>query len=110
MSKEKVWQEKRIAESQARKSLRTANPKRQYGEGAVPRFQYKSSALIDMFAHYVDEQMLFEPNTGKGCRVQPHHVESCFIKLNRVILLFMEEERKNVIIVREALRIKEEEE
>tara|TARA_R100000544_G_C2189199_1_gene40769 strand:- start:99 stop:428 length:330 start_codon:yes stop_codon:yes gene_type:complete len=109
MSEEKVWQEKRIAESQARASLRKANSKRQYGDGAVPRFQYKSSAIVDLFAKYVDEQMLYEPNTGKGCRVQKHHVESCYIKLRKAISVFMEEERRNVVIVKEAIKNTEEE-
>ena len=53
--------------------------------------------------------MLYEPNTGHGCRVQPHHVESCYIKINRAIKSFMEEERKNVATVKRAIENTEEE-
>jgi|TARA_R110002012_G_scaffold28126_2_gene89045 hypothetical protein len=104
------FQEKRIAESQARKSVRKANQNRQYGNGAVPRFASKASAIVDLFAQYVEEQMLYETNTGKGCRVQKHHIESCSIKFMNVINLFMEQERTNVALVKQALNQNKEEE
>ena len=106
-------QEKRVAESQARASLRKANPNRQYGStngNSVSGFQYKASAIVDKFAQYIEEQMLYRPNTGHGCRVQRHHVEACYFKFNRVIDKFMQEERENMKVVKEALYIKVEEE
>jgi len=105
------FQERRIAESQARKSVRKANKNRQYGNGAVPRFASRASSIVDLFAQYVEEQMLYEINTGKGCRVQKHHIESCSIKFMNTLNVFMEQERTNVAIVKKALnRNKEEEE
>jgi len=102
------WQEKRIAESQAKKSLRKANDKRQYGMSSVPRFQYKASTIVDLFALYVDEQMILPPNSGKGCRVQPHHVETSFMKFKQEIDRFMQSEREMMKNLR--LTLKEEEE
>tara|TARA_R100001369_G_scaffold47904_1_gene74413 strand:+ start:9 stop:329 length:321 start_codon:yes stop_codon:yes gene_type:complete len=102
------WQEKRLAESQAKKSLRKANDKRQYGSGSVPRFQYKASAIIDLFALYVDEQMILDPNTGKGCRVQPHHVETSFMKFRQEMDRFMLRERVMMITLRNTLKEEEE--
>ena len=101
------FQEKRVAESQARASLRKANPNRQYGStngNSVSGFQYKASAIVDKFAKYIEEQMLYEPNTGHGCRVQRHHVEACYLKFNAVIERFMLEERENIKLVKEALK------
>ena len=99
----KDWQEKRIAESQAKKSLRKANDKRQYGNGAVPRFQYKASAIIDLFALYVDEQMILPPNRGKGCRV-----ETSFMKFQQEMERFMLRERVMMITLRNTLKEEEE--
>lgn len=107
------YQEKRLSEKDARASLRKANPNRQYGStngNSVTGFQYKASAIVDKFAQYIEEQMLYRPNTGHGCRVQRHHVEACYFKFNRVIDKFMQEERENIKVVKEALYIKVEEE
>tara|TARA_R110002124_G_scaffold65547_1_gene179270 strand:+ start:1065 stop:1370 length:306 start_codon:yes stop_codon:yes gene_type:complete len=71
----------RITEKQARSSLREANSKRQYGDGAVSRFKTKAGILIDMFANLVEDTMVQEPNTGHGCRVQKHHVEVIFTRI-----------------------------
>tara|TARA_R110000772_G_scaffold128180_3_gene235766 strand:- start:3627 stop:3947 length:321 start_codon:yes stop_codon:yes gene_type:complete len=102
------WQEKRIAESQAKKSLRKANDKRQYGNGSIPRFQYKASAIIDLFALYVDEQMILAPNSGKGCRVQTHHIETAFMKFSQEMDRFMLREREMMITLRSTLKEEEE--
>ena len=107
MSKEKVFQEKRIAESQARKALRKANPKRQYGStngNSVARFQFKTSALVDKFALFIEEQMLQEPNTGHGCRVQTHHIEMAYMKFETLIDTFMNEQRTRMAVVKEELK------
>lgn len=101
------FQEKRISEKDARRSLRKANPIRQYGNtsgSTVPRFQYKASALVDSFALYVEEQMLYEPKSGKGCRVQAYHIEAAYLKLNTHIQEFLERERQTVALVKEALK------
>ena len=101
------YQEKRIAEAQARKSLKKANPRRQHGSSngnSVARFQYKASALVDRFALFIEEQMLQEPNTGQGCRVQTYHVEMAYSKFENLIDKFMEEERNRMSAVKAELK------
>ena len=107
---EREYQECRIAYQQARKALRLANPKRQYGNHAVDRFRTKASELVDLFAVYVDEQMIREPNTGHGCRVQQGHINMCFIKMKAEMEDYIIKERELMLAVRIAMNRKEGEE
>ena len=72
----------KISELQAKKALRNANPKRQYGYGAVSKFKINAGKM--------EQRMPLPPNSGKGCRVQPHHVESYFAEIeNAIMKLFL---------------------
>jgi len=85
---------KRVSEVQAKKSLRSANPDRSYGQGAVSRYIVSSSKIMDLFATYVEETMKVPPNGGRGCRVQPEHIDLCFGKFYQAMREFMDEEKK----------------
>ena len=100
--------ERRISFAQAKKALKKANPRRQHEGEAVERFRNKASILIDMFAMYVDEQVIHDPNTGHGCRLRPHMVEVSYKKFEDHIDAFMEVESKLMLIVKEALKEEEE--
>lgn len=63
---------------QVKKALRKANPARQYGHNAPERFRLKAGELIEMMAMYMEVKMPLPPNSGKGCRVQPHHIDAFF--------------------------------
>ena len=73
--------QKRMSEVQAKKSLRSANQERQYGMGAVPRYITCGSKIMDLFATYVEQEMKVPPKSGRGCRVQPEHIERCVGKV-----------------------------
>jgi len=98
----------RITEKQARSSLREANDKRQYGDGAVSRFKTKAGIIIDLFARFVEEQMIQAPNTGHGCRVQSHHIEVASLRMENHIKDLMMEANKEMLSVRNALMEEEE--
>ena len=85
---------KRISEVQAKKSLRSANKERQYGNGAVPRYIVSGSKIMDLFASFVEEQMKVPAKGGRGCRVQPEHIDLCFGKFYQAMREFMDEEKK----------------
>ena len=70
----------------------------------MARFQYKVSSLVDKFALFIEEQMLQEPNTGQGCRVQTYHVEMAYSKFENLIDKFMEEERNRMSTVKAELK------
>jgi len=107
MSEETIFQERRLSQLQARKALRKANNKRQYNSNAVGRFRTKTSEIIDLFALFVEEQMIKAPNTGQGCRVTEHHIETANHKLQQVIIEYMEKERKLMRDVKLALEEEE---
>jgi len=44
----------RISELQAKKALRKANPKRQYGYGAVSKFKVSAGKMVDFMALYIE--------------------------------------------------------
>ena len=107
---EREYQENRIPYQQARKALRLANPKRQYANGSVDRFRTKASELVDLFAVYVDEQMIKAPNTGHGCRVQPSNVQMAFFKMKAEMEEYIIKERELMASVRVAINKKGDEE
>lgn len=109
MSEEREYQENRIPYQQARKALRLANPKRQYADGSVDRFRTKASAIIDLFAAYVDNQMIKAPNTGHGCRVTTSHVNMAYLKLEMELDFFFKKESELMASVRIAIDGDEEE-
>ena len=76
----------RISELQAKKALRKANPKRQYGYGAVSKFKVSAGKMVDFMALYIEQRMPLPPNSGKGCRVQPHHIENYFNEIENALL------------------------
>lgn len=110
MSEEREYQENRIPYQQARKSLRLANPKRQYATGSVDRFRTKASAIVDLFAKYVDEQMIKPPNTGHGCRVTTSHVNIAYRKIEMELDAFFKKESELMDSVRIAMNINGDEE
>lgn len=80
----------KISELQAKRALRNANPKRQYGYGAVSKFKVNAGKMVDLMAIYIEQRMPLPPNSGKGCRVQPHHIESYFAEIeNAIMKLFL---------------------
>ena len=81
----KKIKEKRISVVQAKKAVRKANPSRQYGHGAIEKFVYCSSELIDKYAEIIERSMLVAPGHGKGCRVQKDFVELIFGRMERVL-------------------------
>ena len=86
----------KISELQAKKAVRNANPKRQYGYGAVSKFKVSAGKMVDLMAIYVEQRMPLPPNSGKGCRVQPHHVEKCFAEIeNAIMKLFLPSPQEN---------------
>jgi|14_taG_2_1085336.scaffolds.fasta_scaffold19117_5 hypothetical protein len=74
----KQIKEKRISVVQAKKAVRKANPKRQYGYGAIDMFVACSTELIDLYAEIIEKSMLVAPGQGKGCRVQSRDAELIF--------------------------------
>lgn len=84
---------KRISEVQAKKSLRSANKERQYGNGAVPRYIVCGSKIMDLFAVYVEQKMKVPAKGGRGCRVQPEHIERCFGNFYQAMREFMDGEK-----------------
>lgn len=107
---EREYQENRIPFQQARKALRLANPKRQYANGSVDRFRTKASEIVDLFAVYVDEQMIKAPNTGHGCRVQPSNVQMAFFKMKAEMEEYIIKERELMASVRIAMNVNGDEE
>jgi hypothetical protein len=85
--------QKRMSEVQAKKSLRSANQERQYGMGAVPKYITCGSKIMDLFATYVEQEMKVPPKSGRGCRVQPEHIERCFGKFYQAMREFMDGEK-----------------
>jgi len=80
----------KISELQAKKAVRNANPKRQYGYGAITKFKMSAGRMVDLMAVYVEQRMPLPPNSGKGCRVQPEHIEKCFNEIeNAIMRLFL---------------------
>jgi hypothetical protein len=75
----------KISELQAKKAVRNANPKRQYGYGAITEFKVSAGKMVDLMAVYVEQRMPLPPNSGKGCRVQPKHIENCFNEIENAI-------------------------
>lgn len=86
---------KRISEVQAKKSLRSANEERQYGNGAVSRYIVAGSKIMDLFAVYVEQEMKVPPKGGRGCRVQKEHIDLCFGKFYQAMREFMDSQPKN---------------
>ena len=84
---------KRISEVQAKKSLRSANNERQYGQGAVSRYIVSGSKIMDLFAVFVEQEMKVPPKGGRGCRVQPDHIDNCFGKFYQAMREFMDGEK-----------------
>jgi len=76
---------KRISDVQAKKAARKANKKRQYGYGAVPRFVTHASALVDLYALYVEKSMKVAPGKGRGCRVQTYHLDIAFATMQSLM-------------------------
>lgn len=81
---------KRVSEVQAKKSLRSANEDRSYGNGAVGKYIVASSSIMDLFAVYVEQTMKVAPKAGRGARVQPEHIERCFGKFYKAMREFMD--------------------
>jgi len=75
----------RISILQVKKALRKANPDRQYGYGAPEKFRSKASELVDLLALYVETKMVLPPRSGKGCRVQPHHIDEYFVDIQKMM-------------------------
>ena len=101
----------KISIKEIKKTVRKVNPNRQYGsswrnQNAYNGLALMSGKLVDLFAQYVEEQMVIPPKSGEGCRVQYDHVERCFGKMREAVEKFMAEERKKVPV----WSIKEEEE
>ena len=86
--------ERRVSEVQAKKSLRSANQDRSYGNGAVSRYMLSSGKIMDLFAVYVEQTMKVAPKEGRGSRVQPEHIDLCFGKFYQAMREFMDEEKK----------------
>ena len=84
---------KRVSEVQAKISLRKANEERQYGQGAVPRFGKCAGKIIDLFAQFVEDEMIVPPKGGRGCRVQKEHIDLCFGKFYQAMREFMDGEK-----------------
>tara|TARA_R110002167_G_scaffold126501_1_gene307268 strand:- start:205 stop:468 length:264 start_codon:yes stop_codon:yes gene_type:complete len=84
---------RRVSEVQSKISLREANKYRQYGLGSVARFGTSAGKIIDLFAIYVEIQMKVPPNGGRGCRVQPEHIDLCFGKFYQAMREFMDGEK-----------------
>ena len=85
---------KRVSEYQAKKSVRKANPNRQYGDGAYPRFASCSGQIMDLFALFVEQEMKVPPKGGAGCRVQKEHIDLCFGKFYQAMREFMDGEKE----------------
>ena len=81
----------RISEVQAKASVRKANKDRQYGQGTIGRHRKCASELIDLWSAYIEMQMPLPPNSGRGCRVQPNHIDACWGRFqSRLMELFLE--------------------
>tara|TARA_A200000159_G_scaffold162692_1_gene187152 strand:+ start:6665 stop:7135 length:471 start_codon:yes stop_codon:yes gene_type:complete len=94
---------KRVSDVQSKKSLRTANEDRQYGNNAVPRFGTCAGKIIDLFAQYVEDSMTVPPKGGRGCRVQKEHIDLCFGKFYQAMREFMDgEEKSKVFVIKDA--------
>jgi hypothetical protein len=99
---------KRVSDVQSKKSLRTANEDRQYGNNAVPRFGTCAGKIIDLFAQYVEDSMTVPPKGGRGCRVQKEHIDLCFGKFYQAMREFMDSEQKvQPVVVVEEIVVKE---
>tara|TARA_R110000803_G_scaffold2650_1_gene8993 strand:- start:3719 stop:4027 length:309 start_codon:yes stop_codon:yes gene_type:complete len=85
---------KRVSEVQAKKSLRSANNERSYGNGAVASYIVAGSKIMDLFARYVEQEMKVPPKGGRNCRVQPDHVDLCFGRFYEAMRDFMDKEKK----------------
>jgi hypothetical protein len=85
--------EKRMSETQAKKSLRSANSKRQYSIGTVPKFGICSGKIMDLFAEFIEQNMTIPPNGGRGCRISKEHIELCFGKFYQGMREFMDGEK-----------------
>lgn len=85
---------KRISEVQAKKSLRSANEDRSYGNGAVSKYIVVASDIMDLFAEYIEQQMKVAPKGGRGSRIQPDHIEKYGGRFFKAMTNFMKEEKK----------------
>ena len=79
----------RISEVQTKASVRKANPDRQYGMGALGRHRKCSNELIDLWSAYIEMQMPLPPNSGRGCRVQPDHIDACWGRFQTALMQLM---------------------
>jgi len=89
----------KISELQAKKSVRRANPKRQWGQSyrnmdSLFHFRQFAGDLVDMYAQYIEQRMPIPPGKGRGSRVQYPHVEAAFTQLSNVIRTHMLNELK----------------
>ena len=75
----------RISLLQVKKALRKANPRRQYGHGAAEKFGTKAGEMVDLLALFVETKMPLPPNSGKGCRVQPDHIERYYADIQKMM-------------------------
>lgn len=85
---------KRVSEVQAKKSLRSANEDRSYGNGAVGKFIIVASDIMDLFAEYIEQQMKVPPKGGRNSRVQPDHIEKYGGRFFKAMTNFVKEEKK----------------
>jgi len=85
---------KRVSEVQAKKSLRSANSERSYGNGAVSKYIVVASDIMDLFAEYIEQQMKVAPKGGRGSRIQPDHIEKFGGRFYKAMINFMKEEKK----------------
>jgi len=86
---------KRISEVQAKNAVRKANQDRQYGNGAIGRFVRHSSDLVDLFALIIERDMPVPPGKGRGCRVQTHHIDMAYLKVQTAMLNMLMERETN---------------
>jgi len=88
---------KRVSDVQAKKSVRKANPDRQYGNkdgDALAHFATCSGKLMDLLAQYIEDEMKVEPKGGAGCRVQRKDVSDAYGRMYVAIREFMDNEKK----------------
>ena len=83
---------KRVSEKSAKRSLRSANEKRQYDMGSIQKFGICSGKIMDLFAKYVEQKMTVPPNGGRGCRITKEHIELCFGNFYQGMREFMDGE------------------
>jgi len=91
----KIIKELRVSGVQAKKSVRKANPDRQYGDGAYERFRTHASEIVDLFAQFIEQEMKVAPKGGAGCRVQKKDINASFGKFYQAIREFMDSQPKN---------------